>query len=69
LQQAGLITRSRAAQMRPCKLEPAALKGVDEWLGDYRLLWERRLDRLEDYLKVLQANGADAKEGHRGRKK
>ncbi|MEI9804504.1 MAG: metalloregulator ArsR/SmtB family transcription factor [Pseudolabrys sp.] len=58
LEQAGLITRSRAAQMRPCKIDTAALKGVDEWLGEYRRLWEERLDRLEDYLKTLQASEA-----------
>jgi DNA-binding transcriptional ArsR family regulator len=55
LEHAGLITRGRAAQWRPCRLEPAALKGVDDWLETYRRLWEQRLDRLEDYLKTLQA--------------
>jgi DNA-binding transcriptional ArsR family regulator len=55
LEQAGLIGRSRDAQTRPCKLEAIALKDVDDWLGEYRKLWEQRLDRLEDYLKTLQA--------------
>jgi DNA-binding transcriptional ArsR family regulator len=55
LERAGLIGRSRDAQTRPCKLEAIALKGVDDWLGEYRKLWEQRLDRLEDYLKALQA--------------
>jgi DNA-binding transcriptional ArsR family regulator len=67
LEQAGLITRSRDAQMRPCKLEAIALKGVDDWLGEYRRLWEQRLDRLEDYLQTLQAK--PAKEKKRDRKK
>ena len=49
LERAGLITRGREAQWRPCRLEPEALKGVDDWLERYRALWEERLDRLEDY--------------------
>jgi DNA-binding transcriptional ArsR family regulator len=55
LEHAGLIARGRAAQWRPCRLEPAALKSVDDWLESYRRLWEERLDRLENYLKTLQA--------------
>ncbi len=55
LEQAGLISRGRDAQWRPCKLEPAALKNVDEWLEHYRALWEARLDRLDTYLQTLQA--------------
>ncbi len=55
LEHAGLIARSREAQWRPCRLEPKALKGVDAWLEDYRRLWKERLDRLDDYLKTLQA--------------
>src|SRR5687767_6361127 len=47
LEHAGLITRGREAQWRPCKLEPQALKTVDDWLERYRRLWEERLDRLE----------------------
>ena len=56
LEGAGLITRGREAQWRPCKLEPKALKSVDDWLERYRKLWEQRLDRLEDYLRELQAS-------------
>ena len=55
LEHAGLISRSREAQWRPCRLEPKALKSVDEWLEEYRRLWEDRLDRLEDYLREMQA--------------
>ncbi len=55
LERAGLITRGRDAQMRPCKIEVNALKGVDDWLEEYRRLWEERLDRLDDYLRELQA--------------
>jgi DNA-binding transcriptional ArsR family regulator len=54
LEHAGLISRSRDAQMRPCKIEAQALKQADDWLEEYRRLWEQRLDRLEDYLKAVQ---------------
>jgi DNA-binding transcriptional ArsR family regulator len=69
LERAGLIARGREAQWRPCRLEPAALKGVDDWLGRYRRLWEERFDRLDDYLRGLQARDLQAKEKRRGRKK
>jgi DNA-binding transcriptional ArsR family regulator len=55
LESAGLITRGREAQWRPCRLEPDALKGVDHWLERYRRLWEERLDRLDQYLRTLQS--------------
>jgi DNA-binding transcriptional ArsR family regulator len=67
LERAGLITRGREAQWRPCKLEPRALRGVDDWLERYRRLWEERLDRLDEYLRALQAK--EKAEGRRGRKK
>jgi DNA-binding transcriptional ArsR family regulator len=63
LENAGLITRSRDAQWRPCRLEPRPLKGAADWLEHYRIFWEQSLDRLEDYLKKLQR-----KEKRRGRK-
>ena len=55
LEHAGLIGRSREAQWRPCRIEPEALKEVDGWLEQYRRLWEERFDRLDAYLKTLQA--------------
>lgn len=58
LERARLISRGRTAQWRPCRLEPEPLKAVDGWLGDYRRLWEHRLDRLEDYLAHLQTKVA-----------
>ncbi len=58
LEHAGLVTRSREAQWRPCRIEPAALKEVDDWLEEYRRFWDVRLDRLEDYLNELQAKEA-----------
>ena len=54
LERAGLITRSRAAQWRPCKLQPEALKEVDQWLGHYRRFLDEGFDRLDDYLRDLQ---------------
>jgi DNA-binding transcriptional ArsR family regulator len=70
LERAGLITRGRDAQMRPCKIDASALKVADDWLEEYRRLWEERLDRLDDYLNALQAKPiARAKEAKRGRKK
>ncbi len=54
LENAGLITRGRDAQWRPCRIEPLALKRLDEWLEQYRQFWEERLDRLDDYLRKLQ---------------
>ncbi|WP_137888448.1 helix-turn-helix transcriptional regulator [Pseudomonas sp. 2FE] len=55
LERAGLISRSREAQWRPCRLEAKPLEGVADWVGQYRQFWEARLDRLEDYLRELQA--------------
>ena len=55
LERAGLITRGREAQWRPCRIDVEALRPVDDWLERYRKLWEERFDRLEDYLQELQA--------------
>ncbi|MCM2255700.1 MAG: metalloregulator ArsR/SmtB family transcription factor [Vicinamibacteria bacterium] len=54
LQRAGLVTQTRQAQFRPCRLNPRPLREVADWLEKYRELWELRLDRLEDYLQQLQ---------------
>ena len=56
LENAGLITRGRDAQWRPCKLNPDRLKTVDDWLDDYRRFWEESFDRLDEYLQNLKAN-------------
>ena len=55
LEKAGLISRGRDAQWRPCRLEAAPLQDVFEWVEPYRRFWDESLDRLEDYLKELQA--------------
>ena len=73
LERAGLITRTRDAQMRPCRIDVRALREADDWLEEYRRLWEERLDRLDDYLRSIQAQGKQDKqskrEKQRGRKK
>jgi DNA-binding transcriptional ArsR family regulator len=73
LETAGLITRSREAQWRPCRIEPRALKQVDDWLEHYRRFFEESLDRLDAYLKELQAGEAKTKgkkqDGKHGRNK
>jgi len=73
LEEAGLIRKERVAQSRPCRLEPGALKAVDAWIEDYRRLFSESLDRLDDYLKTLQAksnvSGPKEKKHVRRRKK
>jgi DNA-binding transcriptional ArsR family regulator len=63
LERAGLITRSREAQSRPCRIEPRPLRDVDDWLEHYRRFFEESLDRLDAYLKKLQAASPKAKDG------
>ena len=55
LERAGLITRGREAQWRPCRLAAGPLKGAADWLEHYRRFWEQSFDRLGDYLGGLQA--------------
>jgi DNA-binding transcriptional ArsR family regulator len=54
LENAGLITRGRHAQWRPCRITAAPLKEVADWLGHYRRFWTESLDRLDNYLRDLQ---------------
>ena len=60
LERAGLIARGREAQWRPCRIEPEALKGVDDWLERYRRLWEERFDRLDDTCSEAASQGEEA---------
>jgi DNA-binding transcriptional ArsR family regulator len=60
LERAGLITRSREAQWRPCRISPEPLKDVAAWVEDYRAIWEQRFDRLEEYLRELKAKGSES---------
>lgn len=55
LERAGLITRSREAQWRPCRLAAEPLKDAADWITQYRQFWEQSFDRLEEYLQELQA--------------
>jgi DNA-binding transcriptional ArsR family regulator len=59
LERAGLITRGRDAQKRPCRLEPEPLAQANEWLERYREVWEQSFERLDALLEELQS--ADAK--------
>ena len=55
LQRAGLIRQERRAQFRPCYLVAEPLKEATDWMEKYRRFWEESFDRLDEYLKVLQA--------------
>jgi DNA-binding transcriptional ArsR family regulator len=57
LENAGLISRSREAQWRPCRLQPKPLKEASDWIEHYRKFWEDSFDRLDEYLKKIQAAG------------
>jgi DNA-binding transcriptional ArsR family regulator len=63
LERAGLISRSRSAQFRPCRLVPAALAPVQDWIADLKADTEAQLDRLEAYLDHLQSAAAAAVPG------
>ena len=69
LERAGLIARGRAAQWRPCRLEPAPLKDVADWAERYRKMWEARLDRLDAYLQELKVREKEKKHGRHPRGK
>lgn len=72
LERAGLISRGREAQWRPCRLVGAPLKDAADWLEEYRRFWEDSFDRLDDYLRELQAKDKRAsrvREKKNGRKK
>jgi DNA-binding transcriptional ArsR family regulator len=55
MEAAGLISRGREAQWRPCRLEPRALKAVDNWLSRYRRFWTESFDKMDAYLAELKA--------------
>ena len=72
LERAGLISRGREAQWRPCRLVGAPLKDAADWLEEYRRFWEDSFDRLDDYLRELQAKdkrASQVREKKNGRKK
>ena len=59
LERAGLIARGREAQWRPCRLNAAPLKDVADWVDHYRRFWDESFDRLDEYLRELQAGQRD----------
>lgn len=58
LEKAGLVTKTREAQWRPCKLNVTPLKDVSNWMETYRAFWEESFDRLDEYLKTMTAKKA-----------
>jgi DNA-binding transcriptional ArsR family regulator len=68
LEKAGLITKTREAQWRPCKLNGTGLKDVADWMDHYRQFWEESFDRLDAYLKTVTKNEKPKGKNH-GRKK
>jgi len=70
LEKAGLITKTREAQWRPCKLNGAPLKDASNWMEQYRAFWEESFDRLDEYLKTVTAKEKETTKGKKsGRKK
>jgi DNA-binding transcriptional ArsR family regulator len=63
LEKAGLITKTREAQWRPCKLNGEKLKDVADWMEQYRAFWEESFDRLDAYLKTVTAKQKGKKHG------
>lgn len=61
LEGAGLVSRSKQAQWRPCKLEAGPMRDVAALIESYRRFWEQNLDQLDAYLKKLQTPGTDSK--------
>ncbi|MBE7440116.1 MAG: winged helix-turn-helix transcriptional regulator [Spirochaetales bacterium] len=70
LEKAGLVTKTREAQCRRCRLNPQALKQAADWIEEYRQFWEESLDRLDEYLKELKVeNNKQKSEKENERKK
>jgi DNA-binding transcriptional ArsR family regulator len=64
LEEAGLISRGRDAQWRPARLQAGPLKEVSDWVERYRSFWEKRFDRLDNYLQELQKEKLHARVKH-----
>lgn len=56
LERAGLVSRSRCAQARPCRLEPARFEAAADWIERHRQIWHERYNRLDEHLAALQAD-------------
>lgn len=70
LEKAGIITKTRTAQWRRCRLNAAPLREVADWMEQYRQFWEQSLDRLDEYLKAVVAKQGklEKQEKHRGKR-
>jgi len=64
LERAGLVSKGRSAQWRPCRLETATLRQADEWMEPYREFWDTRFDRLEDQLGRMVADRQGVDDEH-----
>jgi DNA-binding transcriptional ArsR family regulator len=63
LENAGLISRGREAQWRPCRIEPKALNEAADWISNYKVIWEESFDRLDAYLKTMTEKKKRKKNG------
>jgi DNA-binding transcriptional ArsR family regulator len=64
LENSGLVVSQKTGRVRTCRIDPKALNRAHEWINARRAEWERRLDRLETYLKELNSNGGSNESGH-----
>jgi DNA-binding transcriptional ArsR family regulator len=67
LERAGLISRGRDGQQRPCRLDATPLREVGDWVGEYRRFWEEKFDRLDAYLQELQRRPQPKRRAQRAR--
>ena len=67
LERAGLVSRGREGQRRPCRLDAAPLEAASEWIGDYREYWEQSYERLDEYLASITKGGAHGRKKKRAR--
>jgi DNA-binding transcriptional ArsR family regulator len=68
LKRAGLVTKGKEAQWRPCKLNGTGLKDVADWMDQYRVFWEESFDRLDAYLKTVTKNEKSQRKSHARKK-
>ncbi|HRO66898.1 MAG TPA: metalloregulator ArsR/SmtB family transcription factor [Pseudobdellovibrionaceae bacterium] len=64
LEKAGLVTKTREAQWRPCRLNGEGLKTAADWMEQYRVFWEESFDRLDEYLKTVTAKKKTKRKKH-----
>jgi len=69
LEAAGLISRGRKAQSRPCRIQAAPLKEGDAWIARYKRFWEESLDRLDEYLQELQQDNKESRHVRAGKRR